>query len=364
MAVNASIEESTNGDDLLAMTRDSRHGWLFLVMIGSLVGAILLNVGIGAVRINPERVIGILASHAGFDLGIDFTRQQNAVLWSIRLPRVVLTGLVGAALAVSGAALQGVFRNPLADPGLIGVSSGAALGAVASIVLALSPFGSWSLSIFAFIGGLLTTMIVYVLARRGGRTDVVTLILTGIALNAIAGAGTSFFIYLADDAQLRTITFWTMGSTGGATWKAVSIYLPFAAIGLLLIPRFGSALNLLVLGEYEARHLGVNTERTRVVLILLTATLAGASVAIAGTIGFIGLIVPHLIRLLVGPDHRILIPASAFGGATLLLLADLFARTIVSPSELPLGTVTALLGGPFFLWMLHRTMRQQGSWNQ
>lgn len=346
------------------MARDSRHGWLLIVMAGALIGAVLLNVGIGAVRIDPERVIAIIASHAGLDTGIDFTRQQDAVLWSIRLPRVVLTGLVGAALAVSGAALQGIFRNPLADPSIIGVSSGAALGAVASIVLALTPFGSWSLSIFAFTGGLITTAIIYRLARHGGRTDVVTLILTGIALNAICGAGTSFFIYLADDAQLRTITFWTMGSTGGATWKAVSIYLPFAATGLLLVPRWSSALNLLVLGEYEARHLGINTEHTRLALILLTATMTGASVAIAGTIGFIGLIVPHLIRLVAGPDHRLLIPVSALGGATLLLMADLFARTVVSPSELPLGTVTALLGGPFFLWMLHRTLRQQGSWNQ
>ncbi len=335
---------------------------LFTILIVLLLTAVLLNVGIGAVEIGPGRVLAILASHAGIDLGPTFTTQQDAVLWAIRLPRVVLTAMVGAGLAVSGAALQGVFRNPLADPGLIGASSGAALGAIGSIVLGFAPFGLASLSIFAFLGSLLTTGLVYLLARFDGRTEVVTLILTGVALNAVTGAATGFLIYLADDAQLRTVTFWSLGSAGGATWRSVGTGLPFILAGLLLLPRWGQALNLLVLGERESRHLGIETERTRVVLIVLTALMTGAAVALAGTVGFIGLVVPHLLRLVAGPDHRVLLPASALGGATLLLLADLAARTVVSPAELPLGTVTALAGGPFFLWLLHRTRRQHGGW--
>lgn len=335
---------------------------LFPILAALLTAAVLLNVGIGAVEIGPGRVLAIIAGHAGVEFGPAFTAQQDAVLWAIRLPRVVLTAMVGAGLAVSGAALQGVFRNPLADPGLIGASSGAALGAIGSIVLGFAPFGLASLSIFAFLGSLATTGLVYPLARFDGRTEVVTLILTGVAVNAVTGAATGFLIYLADDAQLRTVTFWSLGSAGGATWRAVGAGLPFIIAGLVLLPRWGRALNLLVLGEREARHLGIETERTRLLLIALTALMTGAAVALAGTVGFIGLVVPHLLRLVAGPDHRMLLPASALGGATLLLLADLVARTTVAPAELPLGTVTALACGPFFLWLLHHTRRQHVGW--
>jgi iron complex transport system permease protein len=203
---------------------------------------------------------------------------------------------------------------------------------------------------------------VYGFARSGGRTEVVTLILAGIAVNAIAGAFTGLFIFVANDVQLRTIVFWTLGSLGGATWRAVWSVLPFIGIGLLLLPRWGRQLNLLVLGEREARHLGVDTERLRFALVVLAALITGASVAVAGIIGFVGLIVPHIIRLVAGPDHRLLLPASALAGASLLLLADLAARTLVLPRELPLGVVTALAGGPFFLWLLHRTRREHGGW--
>ncbi|MGH2531912.1 MAG: FecCD family ABC transporter permease [Thermomicrobiales bacterium] len=334
-----------------------------LPILAALFGlAVLLGVGIGAVAIRPAEVAAILADKAGVDSGVDVTRQQSAVLWAIRLPRVLLAALVGAGLAVSGAALQGIFRNPLADPGLIGVSGGAALGAVGAIVLGVAPFGIATLPVAAFCGGLLTTGFVYALARQDGKTEVVTLILTGIALNAISGAATGFLIFFADDAQLRAIVFWSLGSLGGATWTAVLAALPFIGVGLLLVPRWGHALNLLVLGEREARHLGVATERIRIALILLTALMTGAAVAGAGIVGFVGLVVPHLIRLLAGPDHRVVLPASALAGATLLLLADLAARTVVAPAELPIGVVTALVGSPFFLLLLIRTRRFQGGW--
>ena len=327
-----------------------------------LLGAILLSMGTGAVPIGPLQVGAILLAKVGIQIDVAVTEQQTAVLWAIRLPRVALAAAVGAGLAVSGAALQGIFRNPLADPGLIGVASGAALGAVTAVILGAAALGMATLPVAAFAAGLLTTLIVYALARHDGRTEVVTLLLIGVALNAIAGAGTGFVIYLADDAQLRTITFWLLGSVGGATWRAVLAVAPFIVVGVLLMPRWARSLNLLVLGEREARHLGVATERVRLIVITLTALMTGAAVAVAGTVGFVGLVVPHLVRIVAGPDHRTLLPASALAGATLLLMADLVARTVVAPSELPLGVVTALGGGPFFLWLVHRTRREHGGW--
>lgn len=335
---------------------------LFSTLSVLLCVAVLLNIGVGAVAILPAQVLAILLDHAGLNTGIAYSQQQDAVLWAIRLPRVVLAMLVGGGLAVAGAALQGIFRNPLAEPGLIGVSSGATVGAVGAIVLGLTPLGIATLPLAAFSGGLIATLAVYAFARQQGRAEVVTLILTGIAINAIAGALTGLFTFYADDQQLRGIVFWSLGSLGGATWQAVTATLPFIVAGVVLIPRWATALNLLVLGEHEARHLGVNTERVRLSIIILAAMMTGAAVAVAGIVGFVGLIVPHLIRLIAGPDHRVLLPASALGGATLLLFADLAARTMVVPAELPLGVVTALAGGPFFLWLLYRTRQQHGGW--
>lgn len=340
----------------------ARAAVLLPALAALLAAAFLLGVGVGAVPIGPAQVVAILLRRAGVTLDVPFTAQQAAVLWGIRLPRVLLAALVGAGLAASGATLQGIFRNPLADPGLIGVSSGAALGAVAAIVLGFARLGIASLPVAAFGGGLLATLTVSLFARQGGRTEVVTLLLTGVALNAIAGAGTGLLIFAASDQQLRSIVFWSFGSLGGATWPAILAVLPPVGGGLLLLPRWGRALNLLVLGEREARHLGVATERARLALIALAALITGAAVAVCGTIGFVGFIVPHMIRLVAGPDHRLLLPASALGGAALLLLADLVARVVVQPAELPLGVVTALAGGPFFLWLLHRTRREQGGW--
>lgn len=331
-------------------------------LVALLLVAVLLNAGLGAVRIGPAQVAAVVAGKLGLSLDVPVTAQQEAVLWSIRLPRVALVLLVGAGLGMAGAALQGVFRNPLADPSIVGVSSGGALGAILAIMAGLTPLGQWTLPAAAFFGGLIATLGVYGFARHEGRTEVVTLILAGIALNAIAGALMGMLTFLADDRQLRTIVFWSLGSAGGATWAAVGAVLPFIAVGLLLLPRWAGSLNLLVLGEREARHLGVHTERVRFLLIALAALMTGASVAVAGIISFIGLVIPHLIRMAAGPEHRTLLPASALGGAALLLLADLAARTVAIPRELPLGVVTGLAGGPFFLWMLHRTRRQHGGW--
>lgn len=325
-----------------------------------LVVIFLVAVGRGVVAISPAQIVAILLQRLGVTVDTAFSTQQAAVLWNIRLPRVLLGMLVGGALASSGAAMQGIFRNPLADPGLIGVSSGAALGAVLATVLGFTQLGIAALPLAAFVGGLITTLTVYLLARQRNRTEVVTLLLTGVALNAITGAATGFMIFLATDQQLRGIVFWSFGSLGGAPWRWVTLVTIPLCLGMLLLPRWGRALNLLTLGEREAQHLGVETERVRLTLIALTALLTGLSVAVCGAVGFVGLVVPHLLRLIIGPDHRRLLPASALGGAVLLTTADLVARTVAAPLEIPLGVVTSIVGGPFFLWLLGRTRREHG----
>lgn len=334
----------------------------FAILGALLVVAVLLNAGIGAVQVSPAQIATVLLGRAGITTGVEVDIQREQVVWGIRMPRIVLALCVGAGLGMAGASLQAIFRNPLADPGLIGVSSGAALGAIVLIITGVAPLGWASLPLAAFGGALLLTLLVYGLARSDGRTQVVTLILIGVAMNSIAGGLIGLANFLADDAQLRSIVFWTLGSLAGATWRTVLPVALATACGLLLLPRYARTLNLIVLGEREAFHLGVNTERMRLIVIALATLIAGAGVAVAGIVGFVGLVVPHLLRIVIGPDHRFLLPASAIGGAILLLGADLVARTIVTPAELPLGVVTALIGGPYFLFLLRRTTREQGGW--
>ncbi|MDD0844695.1 FecCD family ABC transporter permease [Pseudomonas sp. Gutcm_11s] len=287
-------------------------------------------------------------------------QQAELILGQIRLPRSLLGLCVGIVLALSGVAMQGLFRNPLADPGLVGVAGGAALGAAIAIVggsmvgglpPALAPY---LLSICAFSGGLIVTAVVYRFGRRDGQTNVATMLLAGVALTAMSGAGVGLFTYLADDATLRSLTFWNLGSLNGASYPRLWPLLLVTVGVAVWLPRRASALNALLLGESEARHLGFNVERIKLELVLCTALGVGAAVAAAGLIGFIGLVVPHLMRLLVGPDHRVLLPASLLAGASLLLLADLVARLVLAPAELPIGIVTALIGAPFFLYLLVR----------
>jgi iron complex transport system permease protein len=348
----------------MTITLQRIAGWrrtgLLPVLILALAVAVALGAGIGPVVVPPDVMLAILLRKTGIVIDVPVSMQQEAIFWTIRLPRVALGVLAGAALAVSGALLQGVFRNPLADPGLIGVSSGAALGAVAVIVLGISSLGLMTLPLAAFLTGTATTFFVYRLAQRHGRTDVATLLLVGLALNAMAGAATGLLTYLADDAQLRSIVFWTMGGLGGALWETVIVAAPWIGVSLALAPRLGRALNLFALGEMEARHLGIEVEQVKRAAILLAALATGTAVALVGPIGFIGLIVPHIVRLIAGPDHRLLLPACALGGASLLVLADLVARTMAAPAEVPVGLITACAGGPFFLALILRARRQYG----
>lgn len=286
---------------------------------------------------------------------------EVTVIWQLRLPRVLLGLSLGAALATAGAVLQGLFRNPLADPGLVGVSAGAAFGAVLAVVLgawlAIAWLQPWLLPIAALAGGFAAVWLVYRIARVDGRTHLATLLLAGIALNALSGAGVGFLIYLATDEQLRRFTFWTLGSLHNATWMKVFISTAVILPTLFWLPRHAKELNAMLLGETEAWHLGVNVQKLKRVLVFSCAVLVGSAVAAAGMIGFVGLVVPHVMRLLFGPDHRIVLPASALGGALLLVLADLAARSLNAPSEIPVGILTALIGAPFFLFLLLRQRR-------
>nr|WP_199796437.1 iron chelate uptake ABC transporter family permease subunit [Pseudomonas mendocina] len=320
-----------------------------------------LSLALGPVSLPLGDTLRAALRLLGVPLAADASVQQaELILAQIRVPRTLLGLAVGMVLALCGVAMQGLFRNPLADPGLVGVSSGAALGAAVVIVAGAAfgglpeAFAPYLLSAFAFIGGLLVTALVYRLGRRDGQTNVATMLLAGIALTALAGAAIGLFTYLADDATLRTLTFWNLGSLNGASYARLWPLLLATLAVALWLPRRARALNALLLGESEARHLGFDVERLKRELVFCTALGVGAAVAAAGLIGFIGLVVPHLMRLLVGPDHRLLLPASALAGASLLLLADLVARLALAPAELPIGIVTALIGAPFFLYLLVR----------
>jgi iron complex transport system permease protein len=347
--------------------RALRHRAALFALLALLLGAFLLSVGVGAVAIAPLEVVSILAERLGLGPLVPHEPAQALVLLSIRLPRACLAILVGGALSVAGASLQGLFRNPLADPTLIGVSNGAAVAAGAFIVLggslpfALGALRDVLLPLVAFAGGLIATALVYRIASRDGRTEVATMLLAGIAINAIAAAGIGLLIFVSDDQSLRDLNFWLLGSLGGVTWDRLLLAAPLMLGGALAPLWLARPLNGLLFGETEALHLGFEVERTKRLVVVLAALAVGAAVALTGVIGFVGLVVPHLIRLTVGPDHRVLLPASILLGGALLLLADLLARTLVLPAELPIGILTSCVGGPFFIWLLTRR-RGLGLW--
>lgn len=337
---------------------------LCLVLLVSLPFAVIFGLNSGAVDIPIETIIDL-----GFEVfqssGKDTVAQQaKTILFDIRLPRICLAILIGAILAISGAVMQGLFRNPLAAPSLIGVSSGASVGASVVIVLA----GAWLQSntalglslvaVGAFIGSFLVTVLVYRLSTSALGTSVTTMLLAGIAVSALAGAVSGLLSYYADNEMLRQISIWQMGNLSTANWQRVLVLAVVAILVLSLFPRESKSLNALLLGESEARHLGIDVQQVKRKLILLTTLGIGTAVAIGGMIGFVGLIVPHIVRLLIGPDHRWLLPVSALAGGVLLLLADTIARIIIAPTELPTGILTAILGAPFFIMLLVQQRRE------
>jgi iron complex transport system permease protein len=333
-----------------------RNAFVALSLIFLLVA--VLSLAIGPTGISLQALPRAIAASLGYSSDTAATRDR-LVLIDLRLPRTLLAAFVGAALATSGAIMQGLFRNPLADPGLVGVSSGAALAAVATIVLGhgvaaplVAPLGIYALPFAAFWGGLITTLLLVAIASRHGQLAVGTLLLAGIAIGALASAIGGVIVYASDDRELRDLTLWQMGSLSGASWQKVLAVIPFAIAIAILVPRITRGLNGLLLGEAEAMYLGIDTERTKRIAIGTTAAAVGAAVAVAGVIGFVGLVVPHVIRLILGPDHRAVLPGSAILGAALVIFADILARMAIRPAELPIGIVLALIGAPVFLHLV------------
>lgn len=366
LAETATETEIRKDDGLRKHILPSSMGKMVWILGAILLACVIFAACTGALSISVGELSEIIAFKLGLTSETRVDEQKSIVFWVIRLPRVCLAVLIGAGLGIAGASLQGLFRNPIADATLIGVTSGSSLFAVFVIMLNVKYFGmlnelagAYSISFVAFVGAALTTSLVYQLSKLTGDGGITTLLLCGIAINALVNAVTGLMTYLADDAQLRNITFWNLGSLGGASWTSVMAVAPFVAVSLFFMPYLSKALNLLVLGESQAASLGVNMKSLKQKVIILATMGVGASVAVAGTIGFVGLVVPHIIRTLFGPNHRTLIIGSALSGAIVLTLADTLSRTIVAPSELPIGILTALLGTPFFIYILWEQKRKR-----
>lgn len=352
MNSNASLASSAVADNprtqgfVTTITQAQRL--LLITLVCIITG--LLAIGTGAVDIPVSAL---------WRSDVALTDLQTTVLLELRLPRVVLAAAVGAALAIGGASLQGLFRNPLAEPQLIGVSAGAALGAITFIVLGdsielPSIVTPYAIPLGAITGALLVTACLYAIANRRGSTDVTTMLLIGIAVNAIASVGIGIFTYVADDGELRSLTFWTMGSFGGAQWSTVIPALLLIGGSIAVLLPTGRDLDRLQLGELEAKRLGISVPALKRRLVFATAIGVGAAVSVSGIIGFAGLVVPHIVRMVVGVHHSVLLPASALLGAALAMGADVGARTMVAPAEVPVGLLTAAIGAPFFLWLVTR----------
>lgn len=333
--------------------RNRNRVLLFVVLVFALVSGTIASLVIGQYTIPIGELPRILSVGP---LGV--SAMDESVIWQIRLPRLVLGLLVGAALGVGGALMQAVFANPLAEPSIIGVTAGAGVGASLAIVLGISWFGATTVPVFAFLSGLLTTWLVYQLARFAGRIRVINLVLVGIAVNAVAGALISFFIFIAPTSSREQVVFWQMGSLSGAKWAHISVVAVLVGAGIALALLLVDKLDVLALGDRAAGHVGIDVARLRVLALLLATLLTAGAVSYAGLIGFVGLVVPHIIRTVAGPSNVVLLPASALGGAALIVLADTAARSIIDFADLPIGIFTALVGGPTFFILLRAMMRR------
>ncbi len=328
------------------------------VMLLLVLAIALVSLSLGPVDIAAGRVASIVLSHAGLDFA-DFGRTEQLVVEQIRLPRIVTGALVGMALGVSGATMQGLFRNPMADPGIIGVSAGGAVGAVAAIATGMAGLFFLALPVFAFAGAMAAAFLVYGIAAVGGRFSMATLLLAGVAVNAFLGAVVSaIIILLPGNGALREVLFWLAGGLDSRSWEHVRICAPLVLAGTAVIVAMSRDLNLLTLGDDEARSMGVRVDAARVFLLAASALVTGAAVAVSGTIAFVGLVTPHVLRLVLGPDHRVLVPMSALGGAAFVILADTVARVVIQPAELRVGIITAFVGAPFFIFLLIKNKRQ------
>lgn len=329
---------------------------IILILIAALLMTIVFSLKIGQFDMPLESMTAIIGSQLGI-VSLDhlaFTPEQKAVLWYIRMPRMLVGMLVGAALGTTGAVMQGLFSNPLADPGIIGVSSGAATGAVLSIALGLTGYGIFYMPAFAFAGSLLAIIITVFLAMRHGKIPVLTLMLSGVAVGMLLAAITSATLTMVSEQQLQQYMFWMVGGLDYRRWEHVLLSFYPITIGILILCMLARQLNILALGETEARAVGMNVMPMRLFLLMVASLTTATAVCVSGNIGFIGLVIPHVMRMLVGPDHRVLLPTSAIAGALFLLLCDTLGRAIMPPAEIRVGIMTALLGTPYFLYLLRK----------
>ncbi len=337
----------------------NRVNFFFISMLFALVILFFISITFGPVNISFYDTFVIIFQKFGFYQDISISDSDKIVLLNIRFPRVVLAILVGLGLGTSGAILQGLFRNPLVDPGFIGVSSGAAVGAMFAILfLQIIQTVFWSflipfiLPILAIIGSFVTTILVYKMSKVAGKTNIMTMLLSGIAVNAISGSIIGLFVSISSDIQLRSFTFWTLGGLDNADWLVVIITAFLVIIPFIIIYKMKYELDIFMLGDSEAHHLGLNVEFLKKKIILLSSIMVGISVSFCGMIGFVGLVTPHLVRLFIGPNHKLLIPGSALLGAVILSLSDLIAKSIIAPAQLPIGVITSAIGAPFFIWLI------------
>jgi len=326
-------------------------------MVAVLLVLIVTAVAVGPVYIPFGQSVRIILSNMGLLNDPSLPRDQNAIIYLVRLPRALTACLAGGALASCGAAMQGMFRNPMADPGILGVSSGAGLGAVTAITLGFAARSIYMLPLFASVGALMAVTLIYLLSLRKGKISSLTLILSGIAVSTFIGAVTQLVLMNSNNYEVRSYVFWAMGSLNGMMWSHVRLIAAPVVILILVLAFFARDLNLLLLGEEEAQSVGLEPSRSRKLLLLVTSLTVAAAISVCGPIGFVGLIVPHILRLITGPDHRILIPASALGGAIFLTGCDILAR-LPANGEISVGIITSLLGAPFFLYLLIKSRRE------
>ncbi len=316
----------------------------------------LLSLGMGAVRISPIKVVKVILDNipvVSNYFNVNYGKGIETIVWGLRVPRIVLGGVVGAALGTAGAIMQGLFKNPLADPYIVGLSSGSALGAALAIVLGLTTISNLSIPLIAFLSGLITISLVYSIAKEGRKVHVDTLLLAGVAFSFLLSALTRFIMYFSGD-QIHEVMFWILGGLTGANWDSIIISFPLVLIGIFLAFPLAKYLDAIMLGEEDAMYLGVDVNKIKKILLADASLITAISVAYSGVIGFVGLIPPHIVRIIIGPKHKSLIPASALLGAIFLVLSDIIARTIMAPTEIPVGIITAISGAPFFIYLLWR----------
>lgn len=331
---------------------------LIPVLAALLVVLAVLATAVGAVNVPFDRTVKIILKNWGLGELTAAEAESEAIIYLIRFPRVLVAVLVGAALSTSGAAMQGMFRNPMAEPGIIGVSSGAGLGAIIAISLGITAKGPYFMPLFASAGAVAASAAVYLLARKGGKIPPLTLILSGVAVSTFIGSITSILLTRINDYQVRTYLFWTMGGLKDRQWEHVRLSAAPIIICILLLLTFARDLNIMLLGEEEARAVGLNPSRTRKLLLLLTATATASAVSVSGSISFVGLITPHIMRLIVGHDHRVLLPASALAGSIFLVACDIISRVVAIPREIGVGIVTSMLGAPYFIYLLLKAKKE------